>query len=55
MVEEACFFVCDIVSSNYYVNGHENMDTIWYMHKFIDRYLLLERRIHHWNQTTTKE
>ena len=29
--------------NSYYVDGHENKDTIRYIWKFIDRYLLLER------------
>ena len=48
-------FSYGIVSNKYYVHGHEKEDTIWYIHKFTDRYLLLERWMHRWIQMTTEE
>ena len=54
MVEEACFLY-NVVSNNYYVDRHEKKYAIWYIHKFIDRHLLLEQQMHRWIQITTKE
>ena len=39
-------FLYDVISNNYYVNEHDKKDNIWYIHKFIDRYLLLEWQMH---------
>ena len=48
-------FLYDVVSNNYYVDRHEKKYDIWYIHKFKDRHLLLEQRMHRWIQITTKE
>ena len=48
-------FLYDVVSNPYCVDGHDNRDTIWYRHKFIDQYLPLERQMHRWIQMNTEE
>ena len=47
-------FLYIVISNNYYIGGHENKDTIQYIHKFIDRYLLLERQMDRWIKMTTE-
>ena len=48
-------FLYDVVLNPYCVDRHDNRDTIWYRHNFIDQYLPLERRMHRWIQMNTEE
>ena len=48
-------FKYDYVINNYYVDGHEKKETIRYRWKFVDRYLLMERRMFRWIQMTAEE
>ena len=38
-------FKCNYAVNKYFVGGHEKKYTIWYKWKFIDGYILIERRM----------
>lgn len=48
-------FSYDVKAKSYYVDGHEKKETVRYRWKFIDRYLMIERRMHRWIQMTAAE